>query len=525
LSGGPQEPIDIDVGRQLFVDDALVARTDLQRTFHSPTPDVGNPIFVPTTEVERNGGVMPTAAIASVLHDPADGLFKMWYMAGYDDGFAYATSADGLEWRRPRLDIVPGTNLFLKPRPGYVRNAASVWIDHAAADRAGRFKMFAFHRAGTGSWPRATPFPAPPDAEVAHLFTSADGIHWNERVRTGPCGDNTTLFPNPFRNVWAYSIRTFEGKRGRARSYHEHHDFLASARWQEGEPSHWLEADVRDRPDPVLGYRPELYKMDCVAYESLMLGMFALYRGPPNHVASETGVPKTLDLEAGFSRDGLSWDRPCRSAFLAASRSPGRWDRGYLHASGGVCLVVGDELRFYYSGFSGISPAQGGGPYAGGRLGVARLRRDGFASMDGPGVAMPPVTRTGSRRAMPPDYEEPEGTLTTRVVQFSGAHLFVNVDVFAGGLRVEVLDPDGVPIEGFGRDACRGVTDNATKAEVTWRDTRLASLAGRPVRFRFHLASGRLYSFWVSASESGASGGYVAAGGPGFVAGTDTTGA
>ena len=50
----------------------------------------------------------------------------------------------------------------------------------------------------------------------------------------------------------------------------------------------------------------------------------------------------------------------------------------------------------------------------------------------------------------------------------------------------------------------------------------LALLAGRPVRFRFHLANAKLYSFWVSPDLSGASHGYVAAGGPGFTGAMDT---
>ena len=36
------------------------------------------------------------------------------------------------------------------------------------------------------------------------------------------------------------------------------------------------------------------------------------------------------------------------------------------------------------------------------------------------------------------------------------------------------------------------------------------------VRFRFQLSRGSLYAFWVSGAADGASGGYVAAGGPGF---------
>lgn len=520
-----QAPICIDRGRQLFVDDYLIADTDLWRTFHRPAVDAANPVLYPTTEVERNNGVMPAAAMASIVYDPADQQFKAWYLAGYDDAFAYATSEDGLDWRKPNLDVVPGTNRFLVSPRGYVRNGASVWLDHDALDPRERFRMFAFHRTGTGTWPRAEPVPRPEPAEVAHLYTSPDGVHWTVRAQTGPCGDNTTLFRNPFRGVWAYSIRTFDGRFGRARSYFEHPDFLASGGWQAKDLVHWIEADTRDRPDPTLNFRPELYKLDCVAYESLMLGLFGMYVGPPNHVASALGVPKTIDLVIGFSRDGFEWNRPSRSPFIASSREAGTWNRGYLHASGGLCLVVGDELHFYFTGFSGISPAQGRGPYAGGSIGLARLRRDGFASMDGPGLAMPPITRTGSRKPPPSDYVAPIGTLTTHVVQFSGRHLFVNARVFAGDLRVEVLDADRTPIEGFSRSECLAIQGDSTKCEVRWKRTDLATLAGRPVRFRFCLASGELYAFWVSDTERGASKGYVAAGGPGFVGATDTTGA
>jgi hypothetical protein len=42
------------------------------------------------------------------------------------------------------------------------------------------------------------------------------------------------------------------------------------------------------------------------------------------------------------------------------------------------------------------------------------------------------------------------------------------------------------------------------------------SSKGKPVKFRFYLTNGKLYSFWISPNKYGASHGYVAAGGPGF---------
>jgi hypothetical protein len=44
------------------------------------------------------------------------------------------------------------------------------------------------------------------------------------------------------------------------------------------------------------------------------------------------------------------------------------------------------------------------------------------------------------------------------------------------------------------------------------------------VRFRFHLNNGSFYSFWVSPDASGASHGYVGAGGPGYPGVVDTVG-
>jgi hypothetical protein len=52
----------------------------------------------------------------------------------------------------------------------------------------------------------------------------------------------------------------------------------------------------------------------------------------------------------------------------------------------------------------------------------------------------------------------------------------------------------------------------------------LTKLAGTPVKFRFHLRAGSIYSFWVNPDQSGASHGYVAAGGPGFTGPLDTVG-
>ena len=112
------------------------------------------------------------------------------------------------------------------------------------------------------------------------------------------------------------------------------------------------------------------------------------------------------------------------------------------------------------------------------------------------------------------DAADTEGALTTRPVRFEGKHLFVNA---AGDLYAEVLDTAGKPIPPFTRANCAFVRADSTRQEVKWTGASdLSTLAGKPVKFRFHLRNGQLYSFWISPDSSGASRGYVAAGGPGL---------
>jgi hypothetical protein len=187
------------------------------------------------------------------------------------------------------------------------------------------------------------------------------------------------------------------------------------------------------------------------------------------------------------------------------SERVGDWNWANVQSAGGCCLVMGDRLFFYVSGRQGLPGTDLPGVCS---TGLATLRRDGFASINDA------VSPDKPMRVSPSSLRQ----LTTRPVRFSGRHLFVNADVSRGELRVEVLDIAGRVIEPFSLSrstAIRGI--NGTRLRVTWEGRQtLEDLAAEPVRFRFVLNGGRLYSFWVSQSPGGASRGYVGAGGPGF---------
>ncbi len=159
-------------------------------------------------------------------------------------------------------------------------------------------------------------------------------------------------------------------------------------------------------------------------------------------------------------------------------------------------MVLDDQLVFPYMGTSGIAPGGKRGMYTGGSIGIATLRRDGFASMD-----------AGER----------PGTLTTRPIKFRGEHLFVNFSAPQGELRVEVLTLEGKNYGPFTSEKCVPLRGDSTRQRVVWDGVEsLARASNKNVKLRFTLTNGSLYAFWVTPDANGASSGYVGAGGPGF---------
>ncbi len=126
--------------------------------------------------------------------------------------------------------------------------------------------------------------------------------------------------------------------------------------------------------------------------------------------------------------------------------------------------------------------------------GLATLRRDGFVSMS----------------------TNAQGYLTTEKLIFNGDYFFVNADI-KGALRVELQDEKGKPIPGYLKDDCIVMQTNSTKYLIKWKNkANVSSLKNKPVKVKFYLTDGDLYSFWTSKLKTGESNGYTAGGGPGL---------
>lgn len=483
--------ISVNIGRQLFVDDFLIAKTDLNRVYHKPFYHGGNPVLEPSEVRESGTGGFYAAPFSDgVWYDEKDRKYKMWYLAGHSSLITgYAESEDGMNWEKPVLDLYGPSSIV----DTFQRDSQTIWLDKLEKDPEKRYKMFqaARNRVQRG-WQLL-------------LKYSADGINWSDGVATsGHLGDRSTAFYNPFRGVWALSLRHYAQSSTihRSRAYLENEDPEIAVSL-----AHFLLADSRDRnvvfwfppsdkeprhpefPD----ISPQIYNFDAIAYESIMLGFYSVWMGPENRVCAELGIQKRNEVLIGYSRDGFHFSRPDYDVFIGVGEEESSWNWGNVQSVNGAPLIIGDSLYFYVSGRR-LNPVMWDSYMS---TGLYTLRRDGFVSMQ----------ETAG-----------EGFLKTGKLAFDGEYLFVNADVSEGELLVEVLDENGIPVKGFSKGECIAVQGkNTTRHHVTWQGKKdISSMKGKNIQLKFYLTTGNLYSFWISPWETGESRGYTAGGGPGL---------
>jgi hypothetical protein len=172
------------------------------------------------------------------------------------------------------------------------------------------------------------------------------------------------------------------------------------------------------------------------------------------------------------SRGGTHYDRYFPPAYLRPGADPQDWVGRNNMVSIGLLPLSADQWGFYRCRHYAS---------ADNRLTLHTLRRDGFARL-----------RAGSRR----------GRVLTRPFRAAGDELCLNFSTSATGtVRVEALDTEGKPIEGFsGRSAAKLFGDSAHHP-VSWpKSRRWSDLQGRALRLRLTLTEADLYALQQQAS-------------------------
>ena len=508
--GHVSPPINIDNGRQLFVDDHLIESTNRVVRYWNAPVKLESPILRPTAEDGSRVGGCTVATDGGLWWDPTIGRFRLWYEDNWAGNMRYAESRDGLSWDFPDLGKVKGTNRVFsdaEERMNCDLDSWSVWPDYKAADPYSDWRMFV---SSYCTDPRLT------------LYSSADGRAFRPLGRLGRAGDRSTMHYDSMLGKWVYSLRdghrsTGKGNPVRSRAFAAADEptpgdvYIITGNLKgpdETKPT--FQAEPWRELDLDFGPNGELYNFDAVPYESLMLGVMEVLHNTPrdNWDSCVKGLPKQTALRFAFSRDGKKYLPTSDESIKPSGWGSGKWDTGYLSAIGGICVIKDERLWFYYSALRGdagrryellpTDDAYKQGMYYNGAIGAATLRRDGFCGMVADG----------------------DGEIVTKPLVFTGGHLFVNAECLYGEVAAELIDGDGKALKGCSFADCRGLKFvDRTKAELVFGDGhagRAALPSGKPVRIRFKLHCATLYSFWVSPSGRGESRGFVAAGGPAY---------
>ena len=136
----------------------------------------------------------------------------------------------------------------------------------------------------------------------------------------------------------------------------------------------------------------------------------------------------------------------------------------------GCALPVGDEVYFYYGGYTRGHKVEPGTER---QIGLARMKKDRY-------VAFRPTAA--------------EGTLRTRPFVLAGNTLTLNADAAHGEIRVRIVATDGGLLSGRDPLESEPVQSDDLAAKVRWPNS-LATMIGKPIRLEFHLRGSALFGF------------------------------
>jgi hypothetical protein len=237
---------------------------------------------------------------------------------------------------------------------------------------------------------------------------------------------------------------------------------------------HWSKPQLISTPDDLDAASVEFHTTPVFYYGGYYIS--------PLQILDRAKNGGVVDIEFAVSRDGLKWERPFRKSFWLARSAGNAFDSGSLF----VCpqpVIVGDEMRFYYGGYS--QGATGGDDYSlASGIGLATMRRDRFVGLEPVALSDQPTLKKRLHNI---------GQVTLKPVDLHNVRgIELNADAKAGSIRVEILSEAGQRIRGFTEDDAEPITDDSLRHVVKWKKEQRLPAAPRCL-IRVHLQNARLY--------------------------------
>lgn len=454
--------------RQLFLDNYLVGEaTNITREVHHPVRSEHNPMLDDQI----------IWWLQHVMMFDESPRFRMWYNPGLnfhkwnkDDETdrirfvtAYAVSEDGVNWKRPDLGI------YQTPKYPYGNITLQYGMMHGLfyepweEDPEKRFKAVVCVEGRRFEGKKVLPeFTVD---EGYYLHWSPDGIHWKGDLdhMVIPSQTRSVLFPIPgmgdTSRFWWDPVRekymvdaktTLYNPTKRSRSLMESDDLV---HWSRGRPILFTTAE-----------NIQVYGHAVTFYQGMYIGF--RWHSYTDYFWQEV---HSVDIGLDCSRDAVTWTRVGGDQLFMERKDtdrenfndPHAWDADQMAVRN--ALVVDDEIWIYYNGA--------------GSVGLAKLRLDGYVSLNG---------------------GEETGTVVTRPLTFKGKKLRINAEVAKGGeIRVAFRTRDGEPVEGFTIKECKPLTGDSINMQVEWEAGRdISALSESFLRIEFQLRNAKIYAFW-----------------------------
>lgn len=467
---------------QLFLDDGAVDNiSGTTRTVHSP----------------KKWGPVITGGIQSRSNpqwNSEKNLWEWWYNGEYA---FYATSEDGEHWEKPSLGLVEDNgskdnNIAFDPvdqGPGCPQHVVR---DESDPDPNRRYKGLL---SGKNRYPAISPdgfdwtlIDTPPivssdESQFTHDLESnqflamvKQGTKWGRSVFLSTSSD-FQKFTEP-KLIFHTDEIDRENRRRRVREIIENPAYITPP--------------ILDDVD----YIAECYNMAVMPYQGLYIGFPTIFNPLGAIPPPATNFTRINQIELAVSRDLYHWDRVAdRALFIGLEPFDGEnYGCSQLLMAGHPIVRDDGEIWCYYNAlrmpeniarykaFNGaqelfrlnVKPEHFEDS---GALTLAKLRPDGFVSVDG-GMC---------------------GTIVTKPFELKGEDVYINADATWGEIYVEILDGESWrPHEGFSvpSEEPPPFTGDSTRAKFKWKFPH-DLVFEKPVRLKFFLWQARLFSFWI----------------------------